>query len=330
MKKIILDIYGADAGEKEIICGAAKTIRAYPDIHIVLAGDGKIITEIMDENSIPSDRYSVLHTDEYVTNYDMPTCVFTNTNYSMVKALRYLRDNEDCLGLLSAGNTGALLVGTICHLGLIKGLKYPALSAHINTISDKLVCIVDCGANLECTAKDLLRFAIMGNVIAGCRTFEDNPKVALLSVGSEEGKGTSVIKDAFSLIRDCEKINFVGNIEGCNIMDNTADVIVCDGYAGNVVLKNTEETGKTCVSLIKEMTKDIADSESRKVVDEITGKLTDKFDFNSQGGATFLGTKKTVIKMHGIANSDTVVSCVSQLITLENNGFSQKISQLEL
>lgn len=328
MRKIVIDIYGADAGPDVIVNGVAKALQIDANLHPVLVGDGKIIEGIMCQNNIGADRYSVIHTDKFVSNNDPATCVFGGgDDFSMVMALKYLKESHDCEGMLSAGNTGALLVGTICHLGLVKGLKCPALAAHIKRIDEKLTCLVDCGANIECTANDLVKFALMGNAFAKCMFSIDSPRIGLLSVGREDCKGTPTTLEAFNIIKNSPNLNFVGNIEGCDIMNGYCDVIVTDGFAGNIVLKNTEATGKASVSIIKNMLEEFTDDAEKAIAKKIQDILIAKFDFNSQGGATFLGTNKTVIKMHGCANCDTVVSCIHQLIMLEDAGFSKLIEK---
>lgn len=319
MKKIVVDVFGGDAGSNTVIKGVADVLKERDDFSVVMVGDEKEISSLFEKEEIPSARYEIIHTTEYITNFDPPSCVFGGKDEtSMVMAYKRLKEDEDCVAMLSPGSTGALLVGSICRLGLVKGLKFPALSSALPCIIvDKLVCLVDCGANCECTAKDLARFAVMGNVFAKSVKGVNEPKVGLLSVGREEGKGTSLTKEAFNLIKELP-LNFIGNVEGYDLVTGYADVIVSDGFSGNILLKTAESAGKAAMEIVKELSGD-----HKELCQKINNKLFKTFDYNSQGGATFLGPEKIVVKMHGSASEETVKACIDQIMILENSGFRQ-------
>lgn len=321
MKKIIVDTYGADIGPEAIIDGALCAVEEIEDLQIVIVGDRNLILPRMEKMNFGSERIEVVHTDEYVTNDDAPTCVFKGKeNTSMVMSLEMLSKRDDCLGLVSAGNTGALMVGSIFRVGLIKGLMAPALSTAIPCRKDGLVCLVDCGANIDCTPEDLKRYAIMGNAFMQSYTGNERPKVALMSLGREEGKGNTLTKAAYELIKELP-INFVGNVEGSDLAGTDLDVVVTDGFTGNILLKNTEQCGRFALELIDKCAEDGKDYQ------KIKDAILDRFDFNTRGGATFLGLKKTVVKMHGCAVAATVGACIRQLIRIEERGFSQRIEK---
>ncbi len=322
MKKIVIDTLGGDAGASPLLYGSADYLKEHSDVFCVFSGDKGEIDKIMGDNGIPQDRYTVLETKEYISNSQSPMSVFGGCdNSSMVLALEYLRDN-DCAGMISAGNTGALLIGTICRLGLVKGLKRPALSSALPAVDGSYICLVDCGANVDCTPADLNEFAKLGSAFVKSMYGIESPRVALLSTGTEKGKGNKATKEAYTLL-ESSGLNFIGNLEGSDVLLGKADVLACDGYAGNIVLKDTEATGKIAAA----MSKNILASLAPEVAENVSKKLERAFDFNSRGGATFLGTKKTVVKMHGAANSSTAVSCIEQVLKLSESGFDTAVEK---
>lgn len=320
MKRIIIDTLGADNGAVPIIKGSLKALKESPDVGVVFVGNSEIISELCNEADISAERLEIIHTDSFVSDTDLPTCVFKDADdKSMVMALKRLKCDDEIIGMISAGNTGALLVGSIFHLGLVKGLMAPALATALPVKKDGYVCLVDCGANTDCKAEDLRRFALMGNAFMQAYTGIESPKVALMSVGRNRHKGNALVKEAYELIEKLP-INFMGNIEGCDIINSEADVIVTDGFTGNVILKNTEAAGLAALSIVDSL------GSSFPGWKEIHDRIYRMFAFNDRGGAAFLGTKKTVVKMHGCANEDTAYACVNLVLTLEKGDFSQKIA----
>lgn len=323
MEKIVIDIYGADAGIGLVISGVAKALKLGIDFFPVLVGDESEITAAMKHQGISAHRYEVIDTNKYITNNDPPTAVFGgNDDTSMVMAYSRLKKDNLCTAMLSPGNTGALLVGSICRLGLISGLKFPALASALPTRGGGLVCLVDCGANTDCTPADLVRFAKMGNAFSSSYCGIKQPKVGLMSVGREKGKGNSLTRDTYKLLEETD-LDFIGNVEGSDLLSGYADVIVTDGFSGNILLKNAEAVGKSAMEIVK----DLGQGENTQLINKIIDALFKAFDFNSQGGATFLGPQKTVVKMHGSANEDTVVSCIEQIIRLNKGNFAQNVAE---
>ena len=320
MKKIIIDTLGSDNGCVPVVTGAIRALKENKDISLVFVGNTSDIEEIIKKHDADSKRISIIHTQEFVPDDALPMCVFRDCdNTSMVMSLEHLKNTEDCIGVISAGNTGALLVGTIFRLGLVPGLRSPALATALPCKKDGKVCLVDCGANTDCIANDLARFAVMGNAFIKALEGIENPKVALMSVGPSEHKGNALIKEAYPLIKALP-VNFIGNIEGNDLVNSKADVIVTDGFTGNVLLKNTEAAGMAAISVIESMGGDLPEYKN------ITNELRRMFAFNDLGGAVFLGASKTVVKMHGCANEDTAYSCVNLLLNLESRDFSKNVA----
>ncbi len=325
MKKVILDIYGADAGTGAMIEGAQAVLELHPEMGMVLVGDRADI-ESYGLHETYADRLEIIHADDFITNTDPASCVFNGRDTSsMVLSLKKLKEDPDCVGLLSPGSTGALMVGSIFRVGLIKGLKMPALSTSLPRVDGKMVCLVDCGANVNCTEKDLLTFGLLGDAYAKVMYQQDAPRVGLMSVGTERTKGNELTLKAYPLLEKAD-INFIGNIEGSDLITGKADVIVSDGFSGNVLLKSHETAGQIAMHILKK--------EMHKSPDQSAGlqeayeQLAYLYDLNVRGGATFLGTNKPIIKMHGVAVARTVVSCTEQLLMLDNNGFSEGIKNI--
>ena len=321
MTKIVIDTLGADMGFEPIVTGTANALMENPDFFPVLVGPGEEVKKILDREGIDPSRYELVEASAYIRNEDPPTCIFGGCDdTSMAIAYGKLKQDADCDAMLSAGNTGALLVGSICRLGLLRGLKFPVLASALPCNGENLLCLVDCGANIECTADDLARFARMGHVFSKSYCGIENPRVGLMSVGREAQKGTPLIQQAYQKISQLD-LNFVGNVEGSDLVSNYADVIVTDGFSGNLLLKCAESVGKAAMEIARKC------GAGEPVVEKIRQSLFETFDFNSRGAATFLGTKKTVVKMHGNANADTVVASIAQILRLEKAGFSRAMAE---
>ena len=321
MVKIVIDTLGADMGLAPVVEGVAKALAEGLDFFPVLVGPTEEIRMILDREKIDSVRYELVEGRRYIRNEDSPTAIFGDKNdNTMAIAYDRLKNDATCDALLSAGNTGALLVGSICRLGLLPGLKFPALVSALPCNGENLLCLVDCGANVECTADDLARFARMGHVFAHSYCGIEKPRIGLMSVGREKQKGTALTQQAFGKISALD-LNFVGNVEGSDLVSDYADVIVADGFSGNLLLKCAESVGKAAIRIAEKYGKD------SPIVQAICQELWETFDFNSRGGATFLGPRKTVVKMHGAANADTAAASIAQILRLEKSHFSKKMAE---
>ena len=322
MIKIVVDTLGADMGFTPIVTGIARALNKNIDFFPVLVGPETEVKAILDREGIDPARYEIVPAEKYIRNEDPPHCIFGGCDDSSM-AIAYGRLKSDCDALLSAGSTGALLVGSICRLGLLPGLKFPALISALPCGGENLLSLVDCGANVECSSDDLVRFAKMGNVFAKAYVGIEDPRVGLMSVGREAQKGNALIQEAHKKIAQLD-LNFVGNVEGSDMVTDYADVIVADGFSGNLLLKCAEAVGKKAMALVDQAGAG-ADS---AVLERIKTAIFETFDFNSRGAATFLGPRKTVVKMHGSANADTAVASVEQILRLEKARFSQAMAEM--
>lgn len=320
MVKIVIDTLGADMGLEPIVVGTAAAIKEGMDFFPVLVGPVDTLQQIMQREGIAADRYELVEATKFIRNEDPPTCIFGGCDdTSMAIAYSILKKDPSCDAMLSAGNTGAMLVGSICRLGLLPGLKFPALASALPCNGENLLCLVDCGANIECSADDIARFAKMGNIFAKSYIGIERPRVGLISVGREPQKGTELTKQAHEKISKLD-LNFVGNVEGSDMVSDYCDVLVADGFSGNLLLKCAESVGKAAMAIVRKY----ADG---PMADKLCQVLFETFDFNSRGAATFLGPKKTVAKMHGNANADTATASIAQILRLEKARFSQAMAE---
>lgn len=322
MVKIVVDTLGADMGLTPIVTGIARALNRNIDFFPVLVGPEQEVKAILDAEGVDPARYELVHAEKYIRNSDPPHCIFGGCDDTSM-AIAYGLLKKDCDALLSAGSTGALLVGSICRLGLLPGLKFPALISALPCGGENLLNLVDCGANVECTADDLVRFAKMGDVFAKAYCGMENPRIGLMSVGREAQKGNALIQEAHKKIAALG-LNFVGNLEGSDMVSDYADVIVADGFSGNLLLKCAESVGKRAMALVDQFGEGV----DRQALERIKNAIFETFDFNSRGGATFLGPRKTVVKMHGSANADTAISSVEQILRLEKANFSQAMAEM--
>lgn len=313
MKQIIIDTLGSDQGPKVILEGVKEVLESNPEIGFVVVGDPKLVKEV----GLPEERIKVIEAYETVTNMDNPVEAFYKKDkVSIFLALKEASENIDALGVISSGATGALMVGSIKYL-LDANRTRPALAAVLPTI-DKgaCTCVVDTGASIDVGPHQLVEFAHLGSEFMKNLYKIDSPKVGLLSVGAEPTKGNKLVKETYPLLEKEEGINFVGNIEGSKALDHLCDVLVCDGFAGNQVLKVTQGVAS---NLIREIVKFGKESGKGDEAKAIAGHLMSLYDFESSGAAIMLGVKKTVLKCRGSSGAKAIVAASKILINLHSN-----------
>ncbi len=324
--KIIVDTLGCDDPDK-IVLGAVNATRTHPDINIVLSGYEDKINNILNAVDYDKSRISILPCSEEITNEDVPTvAIKTKSESSLVKSFDMLRRDNEVVGLISAGSTGAILTGTFLKVGRIRGVSRPAMAPLLPTkIPDKRVLIIDCGANVDCKPINLCHFALMGSIYMKEVFGIKEPKVGLLSNGTEDKKGTDLVREANHMIRQLP-INFVGNIEARETLSGEIDVVVTDGYSGNVLLKSIEGSVKFAMSVLKN---EIKHSFWAKLGVLFMGKafkgMKNKLNYHNYGGSPFIGAKKIVIKSHGSSDEAAIEVCINQVINMANNNLCQHI-----
>ena len=327
MIKILVDTLGGDKSPSANIEGAILALRKINDVHLILVGDKSVIEKELEGKVYDKERLSIVHAPDEIDCNEKPTEAIKNKKESsMVKCYELLRAEEDIGGMVSTGSSGALLVGAVLKLGRIKGVKRPAFCPILPTMNQKVVGVCDSGANVDCDASLLKQFATMGSLYMQKAYGVENPKVALLNVGVEEEKGDLMRKEAFSLLKEEKSINFVGNMEARELLKGDVDLVVCDGFSGNVLIKSTEGA---CIEVLKLVKKTLLSSLKAKIgalfIKKDLNKTKQIMDYNNYGGAVILGAKKTVVKGHGTSTEISVFHCIEQAYNLEKNNLRQAI-----
>ena len=324
--KVVVDAFGGDNAPREIVEGSVLAVNKNKSLTVVLTGDETKIKEILGNRT---ERIEVVHASEVISNDESPTlAIRQKKDSSLVKAFDLLKEEDEIVGLVSAGSTGAVLTGAILKIGRIKGISRPALSPILPTVVEgKTVMICDSGANVDCKSEHLLHFAIMASAYYSVMGNVESPRVALLNNGAEAHKGNELTKETYPLMQKLP-INFVGNVEAREVMSGDVDVIVTDGFAGNVLLKAIEGVaGGMSVMIKKEAKKNLFSALGALMMGKFKG-LKSKMDINQYGGAPFLGCKKLVVKTHGSAKREVVCNTIAQVVKLHENNLIEKIEGL--
>ena len=327
--EIIVDAMGGDNAPGEIVKGAVEAVREL-GVSVTLVGMEAAFNACLNDEQADDimDKITVINATEVVLMEDNPTGVLrSKKDSSMSVALRLLRDGKGD-ACISAGSTGALLAGATLIVKRVHGIRRAAL-APVMPNGDKGVMLIDCGANVECTPEYLLQFAYMGSFYAknilGCR----NPKIGLLNVGTEDTKGGDLQKASFALLKAAGEdghINFVGNIEARDVMFGGVDVVVTDGFSGNILLKTIEGTAKFVMINLKDiMTSNIRSKAAALVMKKKLGEFKKKIDPSEVGGTALLGITKPVIKAHGSSDARAIKNAVIQAINFVNADVTNEI-----
>lgn len=320
--KIIVDAMGGDNAPLEIIKGTMMAVDEY-GIDAVLVGDNEKINQCVGKNNISLKNTEIVDAKGIITMHDDPKCVLKQKgDSSMSVGFRLLNEGRGD-AFVSAGNTGAITVGATLITKRIKGVKRPAI-ASVMPSAKKPFILMDCGANSECRAEFLYQFGLLGDLYMKNILKVNNPRVALANNGEEETKGTPLIKEAYALMKKAP-YNFVGNIEGRQIPFGDADVVVADGFTGNLILKTYEGVAKVLMNGIKQaFMKNAVSKLSYLGVKSGIDDMKKQFDYKEYGGAVMLGVQKPVIKAHGSADARTFKNAVKQAVWfLENNLISE-------
>ncbi len=329
MIKIIVDCFGGDRSPDANIEGALKAINEIQDLYLILSGDEKIISEKIKDKEYPKERLEILDAPEVISAGEVPTvAIQEKKNSSLMKAVNLLRTDESIGGMVTLGNSGAVLVASVLRLGRIPGVIRPAFAPLMPTIGGGPVTVCDSGANAECSKEMLEQFGVMASIYMSKLFDLKSPRVALLNLGVEEDKGDPLRKEVHQLLKAHKEINFVGNMESRDLMSGDYDVVVADGFAGNVLIKSTEGTGLELLKLLKKtMTKNFKNKMGALLLKKDIMGIKDFMDYNNYGGAYVLGCKKTVVKGHGGGKAAHVYNCVKQAYNLEKKELRQEISK---
>lgn len=336
MSKIILDVNGADYSPTELVLGAVKAVNLHSDLTMILCGNQSEIEEVLKTESYDKSRIEIVNAPDTITNMDVPTvAIKTKTESSLYKAYEMLRTDDSVSAVVSAGSTGAVLTGAFLRVGRIKGVSRPALCPILPTVKDDgMVALTDSGANVDCKPINLAHFAIMGSAYLKCVYGIENPRVALLNIGTEEKKGNELLHATYPIFKTLP-INFVGNMEGRDTLSGDVDLVVADGFAGNVLLKSTEGA---VLNLLKLLKTDIKSHTSSKIgalfMKGTFNRIKARMDYNNRAGAVLLGCKKLVVKSHGSSKRESIYQSILLAYNMDKANLckviEEEISKVEL
>jgi glycerol-3-phosphate acyltransferase PlsX len=308
--KIGIDIFGGDFAPDANIAGAILAQKELPqDTKLVLLGNQDQILACLSERGANPDDFEIVHAPDEITMHDHPTRAIPQKPNSSISVGFDLLASNEIQAFASTGNTGAMLVGSIYKIHTIPGIIRPCITSTIPAINGGNSILLDVGSNADCKPDVLYQFAVLGNIYAKSVYGVEKPRVALLSIGEEESKGNLLTIATYKLLAESEEVNFIGNIEGRDIFSGIADVIVCDGFTGNIVLKEAEGI----YTLMKK----------RGIKDE----YFDRFNYENYGGTAILGVKGNVIIGHGISNDIAVKNMIKHSYEVAKSGLSSKINE---
>lgn len=329
MIKIVVDCFGGDHSPQANVDGSLAALAANPNLHLILTGDEKALQTALAGKEYDSSRLEIVDAPEVIGCDERPTdAIRFKKESSMVKAVRLLRDSDDIAGMVSVGSTGALVAAALTRIGRLQGVIRPAFCPLLPTMDGGIVGVCDSGANVEVTADHLRQFAIMASLymenVYGVR----NPRIALLNVGKEAGKGDEIRQKAYELLSRTPEINFVGNMESRDLLSGSYDVVVCDGFSGNVLVKTTEGTALELLMKVKKTIYSKALYKFGALFQlKMFKELKEFMNYQNYGGSVLLGTSKVVVKGHGSSKAVAVQKCIEQAYRMEESRLSSKIEE---
>ena len=325
MVKVAVDAMGGDNAPAEVIKGAVRAVNEDKRIQVILVGKEDVIGEQLKQYTYAKERITAVHAAEEITNEEAPVmAVRRKKDSSIVKAMTLVKNNE-ADAFVSAGSTGAVLVGAQLIVGRLPGVERPPLAPLIPTAKG-VSLLIDCGANVDARSSHLVQFAKMGSVYMEHVIGIKNPRVAIVNIGSEEEKGNALVKETFPLLKNCNEINFIGSIEAREIPAGYADVIVCEAFVGNVILKLYEGLAGTLIGKIKTgMMSSLRSKIGALLVKPALKETLKDLDASKYGGAPMLGLKGLVVKTHGNSKSEEIMNSMLQCVAFKEQNINERI-----
>lgn len=329
MDKIILDGMGGDNAPAAVLEGAVRALKEEKQLYLIIAGRESEIKAELTKFKYDCSRLEILDCPDVIGMNDIPTEAVKNKNASLTAAFWQLKKQDDICGLVTAGSTGATIAGGQIILGRIRGIKRAALCPALPNINNGVTLLCDCGANAECKPVMLCQFAVMASAYAQAGFGKVNPKVGLLNNGTEEHKGDTLRQETYKYLSRMDGINFIGNVEGRDINFGEADIVVADGFSGNVALKSIEGCAKMILATMKKQFKSSPASLIGAAFSSGAIKRMKKgLDFDKYGGALLLGLKKVVVKTHGSSKPSAITNSIKNALSIYRNGLIPKVEQL--
>ncbi len=329
MIKIIVDAMGGDNAPAAVVEGAVKALEGDKELYLILTGRKADIDGELAKFSYDASRLEIVDCPDVIDMNDVPTEAIKKRESSLVTAYWKLKKEDDICALVTAGSTGATIVGGQLILGRIRGVKRPALCPAIPNSRGGVTLLCDCGANAECKPVMLCQFAVLASAYATAGFGIKNPKVGLLNNGTEEHKGDPLRQQTYKMLSQMDCINFIGNIEGRDIMMGDVDVAVSDGFSGNIALKSMEGCGKLVLSVMKkEFTSSLSSKIGYLFARGAIKRMRGQLDFEKVGGAILLGLKKVVVKNHGSSKPASITNAIYNAAAIYRGGLIPKVEQM--
>ena len=327
MIKIAVDAMGGDNAPAEIVKGAVEAVNERTDIHVFLTGKEDVVKQELKKHTYKEDQITVVNASEVIETGEPPVNAIRKKKDSSIVVGMNLVKSGEADGFVSAGSSGAILVGGQVIVGRIKGVERPPLAPLIPTETG-VSLLIDCGANVDARPSHLVQFAQMGSLYMEHVVGIKNPRVAIVIIGLEEEKGNALVKETFPLLRECPGINFIGSIEAREIPHGGADVIVCEAFVGNVILKLYEGVGATMLSMVKKgLMSDLRSKIGALLIKPALKRTLKSFDASQYGGAPLLGLKGLVVKTHGSSKANEVKNSIIQCISFKEQAIGEKIGE---
>ena len=327
MIKIAVDAMGGDNAPSEIVKGAVEAVSERPDITVCLTGQEDIIKKELEKYTYKKEQIEIVPASEVIETGEPPVNAIRKKKDSSIVVGMNLVKRGEADGFVSAGSSGAILVGGQVIVGRIKGVERPPLAPLIPT-EKGFSLLIDCGANVDARPSHLVQLAQMGSIYMEHVMGVKRPRVAIVNIGAEEEKGNALVKETFPLLKECPGINFIGSIEAREIPHGGADVIVCEAFVGNVILKLYEGVGATMISMIKKgMMSSLRSKIGALLIKPALKSTLKSFDASQYGGAPLLGLKGLVVKTHGSSKANEVKNSIIQCIAFKEQAISEKIGQ---
>lgn len=325
--KVALDAMGGDNAPAEIVRGAVDAISGRDDIKIFLVGQEDVVAKELSQYSFPKERIEVVDAPEVIEMAEPPVEAIRKKKQSSIVVGMNMVKNREADAFVSAGSSGAILVGGQVIVGRIKGIQRPPLAPLIPT-EKGVSLLIDCGANVDARADHMVQFAKMGSIYMEHVLGVKKPKVAIVNIGAEDEKGNALVKETLPMLRECTGINFVGSIEARDIPKGDVDVIVCEAFVGNVILKLYEGLSSTLVGVIKKGLMSTLKSKIGAALALPALKKTLKaFDASEYGGAPLLGLNGLVVKTHGSSKAKEITNAIYQCVAFKENAINDKIKE---
>lgn len=325
--KVAVDAMGGDHAPGEIVKGAIDAVTLRPDIKVYLIGRQEVVEQELAKHSYQGSRIEVVHAPEVIDTAEPPVLAVRRKKQSSIVLGMNMVKEKKADAFVSAGSSGAILVGGQVIVGRIKGVERPPLAPLIPT-EKGVSLLIDCGANVDARSSHLVQFAKMGSIYMENVLGVQNPRVAIVNIGAEEEKGNALVKETFPLLKNCPYINFVGSIEARDIPHGEADVIVCEAFVGNVILKLYEGVGATLVGMVKAgMMETLRSKIGALLVKPALKKTLKSFDASEYGGAPLLGLNGLVVKTHGSSKAKEVTNSIIQCVTFKEQEINEKIKK---